>query len=259
MTKVQTDQDIILFNNLEVDGAPSCLKQFLSFLKMQSIPSPPRFAYVDPEGSLLPSLSLKENISLDSIPSTISSTAQFTLEDYLERLGNKHLVQLYQFIELTDDNPYQVDSRTRKIAALVKGLLQKTDFLFLENPEKYLSKDVLQVFKAAMLTQLNNHKQTLLINAQTQEEWTPIVTKTVSPGLCTKTGRLTLDLRERVVQSFDSIQKHPTQQGMLIFNHPERLDSTREQRSKRDSHQEVKVSEKIEIGVWGRSSVKKAS
>lgn len=244
MTKVQTDQDIILFEGLSDTGAPSCLKQFLSFLKMQSIPAPPRFAYVDSEGSLLPGLSLKENISLDSIPSTISSTAKFTLEDYLERLGNKHLVKLYQFIELTDDNPYQVDSRTRKIAALVKGLLQRTDYLFLENPEKYLTKEVLKVFKEAMLTQINGHKQTLLIKAHTLEEWTPLITKTVTPSLCQRTGRLNLDLQERVSQGHtNSIH---IQKGMLIFNHP---GSNPKQSS--PSHNPV---QKLEIGVWGREN-----
>ena len=245
MTQYQTEQDIILFEKLEASGAPSCLKQFLSFLKMQSIPAPPRFAYVDTEGSLLPGLNLKENISLDSIPSTISSTAQFTLEDYLERLGNKHLVKLYQFIELTSDLPYQVDSRTRKIAALVKGLLQRTDFLFLENPEKYLSKEVLSVFKKAMLQQLDDHRQTLLIRAHALEEWTPLVTKTVTPSLCSKTGRLHLDLQQRVVQSLETSKGVHTKKGMLIFNHPG---------SKSESLHPIKNKEQnsLEIGVWGR-------
>jgi ABC-type thiamine transport system ATPase subunit len=246
MIQEQTDQDIILFNPLEDCGAPSCLKQFLSFLKMQSIPAPPRFAYVDTEGSLLPGLTLKENISLDSIPSTISSTARFTLEDHLERIGNKHLVKLYQFIELTDDCPYQVDSRTRKIAALVKGLLQRTDFLFLENPEKYLSKEVLRVFKAAMLTQLNLHKQTLLIKAHALEEWTPLITKTVTPSLCAQTGRLNLDLQERVTQSFEVTAGLKLHKGMLIFNHPGSSPL------QKDKNPPTTLAPKIEIGVWGR-------
>ncbi|MCF8058424.1 MAG: hypothetical protein K9K67_03955 [Bacteriovoracaceae bacterium] len=213
--------DIIFFDKLDVkaNSGMSALKNFLSFLKMQKASQPLRFSFTDSEGSLLPALSLKENISLDSIPSTVSSTKKFTLEDYLGRKGNPFLIELYEKIELVSDLPYQVDSQTRKTAALVKGLLQKADFLFLDCPERYLDKAGLKIFTKALIHSLKENKQTLLLMTDKPSYWTPYITKTVHQSRCAKTGQLLLECIDQV-QSPQSLGDNEAEQlGILVFKH----------------------------------------
>ncbi len=201
----------------------SALKNFLSFLKMQKAAQPLRFSFTDSEGSLIPALSLKDNISLDSIPSTVSATKKFTLEDYLERLDNPFLVKLYHRIELLEDLPYQVDGQTRKTAALVKGLLQKADFLFLDRPEQYLDQESLKIFRKALLHSLKKNKQTLLLTSERPQFWSPYITKTVSQKRCQETGKLEIICEDRVAK-YSEYPPRPgveeNQGGVLVFNHP---------------------------------------
>lgn len=214
--------EILLFEQNEAsDGTGlSALKNFLSFLKMNKAMQPLRFSYTDSEGSLIPALSLKENISLDSIPSTVSSTKKFTLEDYLERMDNPFLIKLYHKIELVEDLPYQVDGQTRKMAALVKGLLQKADFLFLDRPEQYLDPESLKVFRNALLHNLQVNKQTLLLTSERPSFWAPYVTKTVSQKRCQETGKIELKCESRVVSNLTSPNEQNGDSGVLVFNHP---------------------------------------
>jgi len=215
--------DIVLFQWQENQGTKTqtSLRKFLSFLKMNKVTAPIRFSYIDREGSLLPGLSLKENISLDSIPSTVSASKEFTLEDHLERLGNKALITLYQKIDLVEDLPYQVDAKTRKIAALVKGLLQKSDYLFMDSPERYLDDATLEIFTNALQNSLENNGQTLFLVSDNLQTWTPYVTKTVTEKTCPQTGKLDMLIEDKVVRSFTASLKESTvEDGLLIFNHP---------------------------------------
>lgn len=225
MTKKERSTDIILF---EKESAPNtgCLKQFLNFLRLQKVPGPPNFSFVDAKGSLLGNLSLRENIALDSIPSTVSATRTFTLEDHLKRLGNPHLWELYQSIKLVDHRPPHVDDMTCKTTALVKGLLQKADFIFLESPERYLDQSLLKVFLKALQYQLKETGQTLLLTSDNPQLWQPLITKTVSSRKCQRTGKLELKVRDKVCIPFkEQIQqvaaKHASS-GVLVFNHPKK-------------------------------------
>lgn len=224
MDSFQAEQaaEILLFEqNTPSEGTGlSALKNFLSFLKINKAVQPLRFSYIDSEGSLIPALSLKENISLDSIPSTVSATKKFTLEDYLERMDNPFLIKLYNKIELVEDLPYQVDGQTRKMAALVKGLLQRADFLFLDRPEQYLDHESLKTFKNALLHNLQVNKQTLLLTSERPSFWAPYVTKTVNQKRCAQTGKIELSCESRVTSTVASIGEKTENNGVLVFNHP---------------------------------------
>lgn len=222
-SKVAGAAEILLFEQSgptsEGNGL-SALKNFLAFLKIQKADRHLRFAFTDSEGSLIPALSLKENISLDSIPSTVSATKKFTLEDYLERLDNPFLIKLYEKIELVEDLPYQVDGQTRKTAALVKGLLQKADFLFLDRPEQYLDHDSLKIFRKALLHNLRVNKQTLLLTSERPEFWTPYITKTVTQKRCENTGKLEVICVDRIAAGEYQAPEKTLESGVLVFNHP---------------------------------------
>lgn len=204
------------FENMK-KGSP--LKTFLYFLKRQRVTGPVRFSFIDSEGSLLPGLSLKENISLDCVSANVSSAKNFTLEDYLDRNTNKDLVELYNSISLPDDKPNDVDSRTRKTAALVKGLLQKSDYIFLEGPEKYLDEDTLKIFTRALIKGLSKNNQTLLLLSDQPKLWLPYVTKTVQEDPCPQSGKMLLKVTNSIGLTYFSQSQQES--GKMVFNLPQ--------------------------------------
>ncbi len=183
--------EIIYFESRE-QKSHATLKRFLTYLKVKKVPGPIRFAFIDEKGPLIPTLSLRDNISLESIPSTVSSDKEFTLEDYLERRGNHALTRLYKNIKLVEDFPSVVDSQTLKIASLIKGLLQDGQYLFLENPERFLDKENLQLFIEALVHQLKERKQTLLLKSSTPSVWSPYITQWINESTCPNTGKVHL-------------------------------------------------------------------
>jgi len=170
--------EIIYFENAK-QKSNATLKHFLKYLKIKKVPAPIRFSFIDEKGPLIPTLSLRDNISLESIPSTVSSDKEFTLEDYLERRGNDSLTKLYNNIRLLEDFPCDVDSQTLKIASLIKGLLQDGQYLLLENPERFLNKENRQLFIDALIYQLKQRRQTLLLESSTPDIWAPYITQRV--------------------------------------------------------------------------------
>ena len=192
--------EIIFFEANSEQKSHATLKRFLTFLKVKKVATPIRFAFIDEKGPLIPNLSLRDNISLDSIPSTVSSDREFSLEDYLERRGNEALTKLYNNIKLVEDYPNAVDSQTLKIAALIKGLLQDGKYLFLENPERYLDKENLKLFTHALLHQLSEKKQTLLLKSSTPTHWSPYITQWIEESTCPQTGRVSLKPLNKITE-----------------------------------------------------------
>ncbi len=218
--------EIIFFENNSEQKSQATLKRFLTYLKVKKVPGPIRFAFIDEKGPLIPNLSLRDNISLDSIPSTVSSDKEFTLEDYLERRGNDALTKLYNNIKLVEDYPSAVDSQTLKIAALIKGLLQDGKYLFLENPERFLDKENLRLFTHALLHQLSERKQILLLKSTTPSVWSPYITQWIKESTCPQTGKVNLKPHQNIPE------------GVLPFVKP-----TSEEVSSQDSIQEKDTSE----------------
>ena len=171
--------DILFFPLQENDQACSQLKTFLHFLKTQSKGQEWRFSFVDSEAPLLNGLTIRENIYLDSIPNSLTSTKEFQLKTFLRRKGNVNLMELFNKIQLLDEYPENVDAQTRKLAALIKGMLQDTDYLLLGHPEKYLDRQNRERFIRALEFQASSTGQIILVASEEQEFWSPMMTKIV--------------------------------------------------------------------------------
>ena len=217
--------EIIFFEN-DQKKSHGTLKRFLTFLKVKRVPGPIRFAFIDELGPLIPNLSLRENISLDSIPSTVSSDKEFSLEDYLERRGNEPLTKLYNNIKLVEDFPSEVDSQTLKIASLIKGLLQDGQYLFLENPERFLDKENLKLFTEALLLQLKQKKQTLLLKSSSPAIWAPHVTQWIKESTCPETGRIHMNQMNAIKKSISPAQQQNDRATVLPLKQKEEPVST---------------------------------
>ncbi|MCO4792620.1 MAG: ATP-binding protein [Bacteriovoracaceae bacterium] len=174
--------DILLFKNEENRYGHSQLKNFLSFLSSNGIRRPYKFAYIESEGPLIPKLSLRENIHLDSVQMSLSNTKEMELQNLLKKIGNEYLLELFTKINDLESKSSQVNDQTRKVAALIKGLIQEADYLFLERPEKHLSDDNLKLFVKALNYQSQTNGQVIFISSPSLLFWQGKVTKIITRG-----------------------------------------------------------------------------
>jgi ABC-type multidrug transport system ATPase subunit len=209
--------DILFFlKTQELVSSSRQLKDFIHFLKLMGPGESLCFSYVDQDGPLLNNLTLRENIYLDSIPSGLSKTKEYQLQDFLRRTGNGHLIDLYSKVQLLDEYPDKVDAQTKKLAALTKGLLQKADYLLLDSPEKYLGEENTKLFIKALEFQVSNSGQIVLISSENTAFWEPLSTKKVL-----RTDNKKFAIVPMIGQAPRSIQAElPSKQGLLEFHVP---------------------------------------
>ncbi len=174
--------DILLFKNEENRYGHSQLKNFLSFLSSNGVKRPYRFAYIESEGPLISNMSLRENIHLDSVPLSLSNTKEMELKNLLSKIGNDDLLNLFAKIDDLEKKVSEVSDQTRKLAALIKGLIQEADFLFLESPEKHLSDDHLRLFVNALNYQVLHNGQMVFISSPATLFWQGKVNKIITRG-----------------------------------------------------------------------------
>lgn len=174
--------DILLFKNDENRYGHSQLKKFLSFLSSNGVKRPYKFAYIESEGPLISNMSLRDNIHLDSVPLSLSNTKEMELKYLLDKIGNDDLLNLFAKIENLEVKVSEVSHQVRKLAALIKGLIQEADYLFLEMPEKHLSDNQLRLFVNALNHQVQNNGQMVFISSPAVLFWQGKVSKIITRG-----------------------------------------------------------------------------
>lgn len=174
--------DILLFKNEENRYGHSQLKNFLSFLSSNGVKRPYKFAYIESEGPLISNMSLRENIHLDSVPLSLSTTKEMELKNLLSKIGNDDLLELFAKIDNLEIKVSEVSDQTRKMAALIKGLIQEADFLFLESPEKHLTDEGLRLFVNALNYQVQENGQMVFISSPATLFWQGKVSKIITRG-----------------------------------------------------------------------------
>jgi len=179
MNKLPSDIYFFKHDEDQVTWSPK-LKDYIYFLKGQNIRGPYKFSYVDQNASLIETLSLKDNILLEAIPVSLKNSKEYQLHKFLEETGNQHLLGLYQHIQDLNLYPHQAGDQDRKICALIKSMIRKADYLYLENPEAYLFKDVLSILKEAIRHQVAIHQQVAVIHSQHFMLWSDEVNRIVS-------------------------------------------------------------------------------
>ena len=174
--------DIIFFKSDQNKFSSSQLKNFIHFLNSNGIKKPYRFSHIEGEGALIPTLSLRENIHLDSVPNQLSTSKDIHLSKLLEKTGNSHLLEMFNFIPELDQYPEKVSEQVKKLASLIKGMIQEADFLFLEKPERFLSEEHLELFVKAIHYQSQDLGQIVFIHSQDEKFWMRHISKIVSRG-----------------------------------------------------------------------------
>jgi hypothetical protein len=184
MTKSNTLQqsDIIFFKSDPEKYTSSQLKNFIHFLNSNGIKRPYKFSHIEGEGALIPTLSIRENIHLDSVPNQLSTSKDIHLSKLLEKTGNAYLIKMFNFIPELDNFPEQVCERTRKLASLIKGMIQEADYLFLEKPELCLNNEHLELFIKAIHYQSRTLGQIIFVHSKDEKFWQTHINKIVTRG-----------------------------------------------------------------------------
>jgi len=150
----------------------SSLPEVLKLLSYLNIKKPYSFTYISSDGDLVPSLTLRENILLESTLGHKGVGASST-DEYLKDNCNPHLVELISHVRLLDLYPSKVDLTTRKLVAIIKGLMSSRDLIFFERPEFNLDRKLIDVVKKAALFTQKQLLKTTVVCSQDDLCWEP--------------------------------------------------------------------------------------
>lgn len=171
------DSDIILFFTSKENRRFCQLKNILHFLKSINIKKSIKFSYCREAGDLIENLTLKENLYLEAFSSSLSSSKDFQLKNYLTKNGNKDLANLFKKAGNLERYPHDANEEEKKTVGLIKSLLVDADFLIYEKPEKYLSDETFDSFLNAMKYLSKMKGKIIIIHPEKDCLWTNHITK----------------------------------------------------------------------------------
>jgi|GEM_PF-4464607 ABC-type lipoprotein export system ATPase subunit len=182
MKKTQSSpksKDIIYFDAPEGHQRQNIIKNFLSYLKFNNIKGPHRFSYVQSDYELIESMTLRENIYLDTIPLSLTQSRESQFKGHMQKQPNNHLIKLLNGVDSLDSYPSHTDQRSRKILGLSKALMQNADYLFFDAPEKHLTSHDLELFIQALHFHVGLHEKIILLSSEHENLWLQHATKRV--------------------------------------------------------------------------------
>ncbi len=173
MTKVNFEEsfEIYLFTKTDFENNFSKLNEFLSFLKFNKINLPYKFSYVSSGDGLIPELTLNENILMNFSPNSLTAGREFQFQEFLKEQPNRDLEKLYQKIALPHELPAHTDAQMRKVSSLIKSLIFEGQYIFLEEPEKDLDEECINLFISALKEHISIHKQNVFIFSEQLDLW----------------------------------------------------------------------------------------
>lgn len=185
MEKYQFDRnsDIFLFSQSEKnDVISSSLNEFLAFLKFNRVSIPYKFTFVSAKDSLIPDLTLKQNLLLDYTIASLTEEKEVHFKNFLKNKANVYLEALYGMIININDVPANATAEEIKIICLMKAIITEAPFIFLESPEKDLTFEAFKLFQKALQYQLKNQIQAVFITTSNESIWNHLITKKVNRG-----------------------------------------------------------------------------
>ena len=173
MSKINFEEyfEIYLFNYPEKTECKTMLGDFLSFLKFHKVALPYKFSFVSSQASLIPEMSLNQNLLIDFSPNSLTESKEVQFQDFLKLPENGPLEKLYKTIELPHMLPGQSDAQMKKVCSLIKSLLCEGQFIFLEEPELDLDAETLSLFIDALKNHVQKQQVNVFIYSQNLPMW----------------------------------------------------------------------------------------
>ena len=172
--------EIYLFTDSKNEGPYSKLGEFISFLKYNRALFPFKFSYVGQGDDLIPDLTLNENILMNFSPNSLTTDKENQFQDYLREQPNRNLEELYRKIVSPGELTAHSNGQIKKLASLFKSLIYEGQFIFLEEPEKLLDSEHLELFILALKEQIEREKINVFIFSNNREIWDKHANKFVS-------------------------------------------------------------------------------
>lgn len=181
MTKINFEEsfEIYLFACKSETSGSSKLGEFLSFLKFNKVNLPYKFSFVSQEASLIPEMTLNQNILIDFTPNSLTESKEVQFQDFLKEQHNQALEKLYHKLELPHEMPEHSNAQMKKVCSLIKSLLYEGQFIFLEEPETMLEKETLNLFISSLKARVKEQKINVFIFSKDMSLWMPHAHKMV--------------------------------------------------------------------------------
>lgn len=156
------------------------LKEFIYYLRYNKVKGVIDFTYASHSDSIHPQLSIKDNFLLDSVPTSLIKEKEDNLKHNIEMLDNDTLVELIEFLQPLDRICQDLTREEIKIASIVKALLAKTQYIFLEKPDKDLSLFMLNKVKQCLSHEVINNHRIVFLKADNNDSWLDLATDIVT-------------------------------------------------------------------------------
>lgn len=175
MSKINFEDnfEIYLFEEAVTDVSSSKLNEFLAFLKFHKVGHPYKFSFVSEVASLIPEMTLNQNILIDFSPNSLTESKDVQFQEFLKCHENGSLEELYYTLELPHELPEHSNAQMKKVCSLIKSLLYEGEFIFFEAPETDLDAHTLELFINALKERVSGRKINVLISSKTPELWAP--------------------------------------------------------------------------------------
>ena len=162
---------IYLFTNPDEENQFSKLSEFISYLKSSKAQLPYKFSYVGRSETLIPDLTLNENILMDFSPDSLTAAREYQFQDFLSVGPGHYLENLYRKVSLPHELPVHSDSQMKKVSSLIKSFISDGQFIFLEEPEKDLDRETFKIFIDVLKEQIKTKKQNVFIFTNNLDLW----------------------------------------------------------------------------------------
>lgn len=172
-TNFEDNFEIYLFTCTHESAATSKLGEFLAFLKFFKAQQPYKFSFVSKSASLIPEMTLNENILIDFSPNSLTESKELQFQEFLKEQENRSLEKLYHQVELPHEYPAQTDAQMKKVCNLIKSILSEGDYIFLEEPEADLGPETLNLFIQTLKEHVLRRQINVFIHSKNLGLWTP--------------------------------------------------------------------------------------
>lgn len=129
-----------------------------------------KYIYIPIQNNFIQSLTLRENIILNN-PFMLSGKQGYALNKYLKQTKNYYLLELFSKINMINERPIMTDLQSLKIASLLSCFIRKTDYVFVNQPEKHLSQNCLDLFVKAICLRFRNSDSQIIISSNDVNFW----------------------------------------------------------------------------------------
>lgn len=174
-------KQIFLFDDSYTENRfNNSLKEFIYYLRFNNIKGVIDFTYASHSDSIHPQLSIKDNFLLDSVPTSLIKEKEDNLQYNIDMLDNEVLVELIASLQPLDRISQELTREEIKVASIVKALLAKTRYIFLEEPDSDLSLSMLKKVKECLKHEVIDNGRVVFLKAGNNDAWLDIATDIIT-------------------------------------------------------------------------------